>query len=108
MLQYKTKSIPHTILRGVNKKEYRTGLSDETLTKAVAPIGTAISIEAKKGWILHSINSIPQRIARKRGFFELLFGWIPILGHLLFPSLEPECKTGEIFEIYVLTFVREV
>ncbi|MCD8373178.1 MAG: hypothetical protein LUD27_07755 [Clostridia bacterium] len=108
MLQYKTTCIPNPCYRGVEKSEFKHGLTVETGNKAIAPIGQAIQNEAKGGWSLHSIECLPQKIARKKGILEKLLGWIPILGSWLFPSMLRECYDGVDFYMYVLVFVKEV
>lgn len=108
MTQYKVTSIPNVPYRGVKKREFYRGLTVDTCNKAVSPIAQAITNEAKGGWKLVSIDCLPQKISRKKGFLELLFGWIPLLGGLLFPSMRLECNGGVDFYLYVLTFEKEV
>lgn len=108
MLQYKTTCIPNICYKGVPKSEFERGLSTGTVNKAIAPVGHAIENEAKGGWSLHSIECMPQRMAREKGILETLLGWIPILGNWLFPSMQHECRDGVDFYIYVLIFVKEV
>ncbi len=107
MLQYKTVCIPNQVFKGVAKSEFERGLTVATTNKAIAPIGKVIENEAKGGWHLHSIEVIPQKIARKKGLLETLLGWIPIVGNLLFKSMYSECVEGVDFRIYVMIFARE-
>lgn len=107
MIQYKTTCIPNVPFRGVKKKEFFKGLTVETCNKAIAPVGQAIQNEAKGGWTLHSIEVLPQKVARKKGILELLLGWIPLLGAWLFPSMEEQCGEGVDFYMYVLVFSKE-
>ena len=107
MIQYKTTSIPNVPFKGVKIKEFEKGLTVATCNKAVAPIGQAIEAEGRGGWTLHSIECIPQKMCRKKTLFELLLGWIPILGNWMFPSMRQECKEGVDFGIYILVFSRE-
>ena len=108
MLQYKTTVIPNETYHGVKKDEFYNGITVETGNKAIAPVGKAIQEEAKGGWKLHSIEVLPQSITRKKGFFEIILGWIPILGNILFPNMKEECKIGVDRRMYVLIFVKEV
>ncbi len=41
------------------------------------------------GWKLHSYVVVPAVIYRKKGFFEIIFGWIPVIGKL-FQSKDPD------------------
>ena len=107
MLQYKTTCIPSTTFNDVKKSEFRKGLTLNTANKAIAPIGKAIEDEARGGWTLHSIESIPQTIARKKSFMEKLFGWIPFVGSWLFPTMKTEVYHGTEVYLYVLVFVKE-
>ena len=107
MLQYKTTVIPAIKYEGVSVKEFEFGITVETGNKAVAPIGAAIEAEAKGGWTLHSITLLPQRFTRKKKISEILFGWIPILGRLIFPNMYTETKLGHEANVYVLVFVKE-
>ncbi len=58
--------------------------------------------------MLHSIECLPQKVARKKGILELLLGWIPLLGGWLFPTMKTECGEGVDFYMYVLVFSKEV
>lgn len=107
MIQYKTTCIPNVPYTGVSKAEYNGGLTVSSANAAIAPIGKAIENEAKGGWILHSVECIPQRISRKKTLFEVLLGWIPILGNLIFPTMNKQCGEGKDFNLYVLVFKRE-
>ncbi len=107
MVKYKTVSIPNQVFKGVAKSEFERGLTVATANKAIAPVGKVIENEARGGWHLHSIEVIPQKIARKKGLFEFLLGWIPILGNWLFPSMREECVDGVDFYMYVMIFARE-
>ncbi len=107
MLQYKTICIPVQPFK-LTKREYRSGLlQTDRANAAVAPLGKAIEAEAKGGWILHSVQAFSQRMVRKKGILELLFGWIPILGGLLFPTMKTDCYLGTDWYLHVITFVRE-
>ncbi len=107
MLQYKTVVIPVNPY-SLKKNEYRSGrLSVEKANEAVAPLGKAIEQEARGGWRLHSIQSLPQRMVRKKSILELLLGWIPFVGRLLFPTMHDECYSGEDWYLHVMTFVKE-
>lgn len=108
MLQYKTMAMPNVVYRGVKKSEFEQGLTVETANKALGPVSTMISEQAKEGWVLHSISCIPQKIARKKGLLETLLGWIPILGGFLFPRMASECYEGQDFYMYVITFAKEI
>ena len=106
MVQYKTTVIPQTPYTGVPKREYYNGISVDTGNRAVAPVGQAIQNEARGGWHLHSIECLPQVITRKKSLFELIFGWIPIVGSLLCRNLN-ECTEGRTLGVYVLIFAKE-
>lgn len=108
MIQYKVTSIPNVTYRGAGKREFHHGLTVDTCNKALAPVGQVIQNEGKGGWLLHSIECLPQRVTRKKGIFEFLLGWIPLLGNLLFPSMKQECREGVDFYLYVLVFTKEV
>lgn len=108
MIQYKTTSIPNVPYTGVKKSEFYKGLTVDTCNKAIAPIGQAIQNEAKGGWKLESIECLPQKISRKKGFLESLLGWIPLLGGWIFPSMAQECREGVDAYLYVLVFSKEV
>lgn len=106
MLQYKTRCIPVAALRGVKKKEFNNGLTPETANAAAAEVDYVIQEESRQGWALHSLNRVSKKIIRKKTILELLLGWIPILGGLLFRNLN-ETIRGIDCEMYILTFVRE-
>ena len=108
MLQYKTTCSPNVPCRGVSKSEFYNGLTVDTCNRALAPVGQAIQNEGKGGWTLHSIQCLPQKVARKKGILEFLLGWIPLLGGWLFPTMKKECGEGVDFYMYVLVFVKEV
>ena len=108
MLQYKTTCIPAYTHRGVSKREFEEGITVETGNEAISPIGKAIQREAQGGWTLHSIEVISQKIARSKGILEILLGWIPLLGSLMFPNMQKETVEGITYYIYVLIFVKEV
>lgn len=108
MLQYKTTCIPSTAFNDVTKAEFRSGLTINTANKAIAPVGKAIEDEAKGGWTLHSIECLPQTIARKKSLWEKIFGWIPFVGSWLFPTMKQEVLVGVEVNMYVLVFVKEV
>lgn len=108
MLQYKVVCSPTQPFK-LKKKEFRSGiLSVERANASIAPFSNAIAAYAKEGWTLHSVEFMVQRMVRKKGILELIFGWIPILGGLLFPTMKTECYVGEDWQLCVLTFVREV
>lgn len=107
MLQYKTSCIPSEVYSKATKHEFRTGLTKKTADAALAPVGLAIENEAKGGWTLHSIECLPQRIARKKTLMEKIFGWIPFIGPWIFPTMKAE-TSGVDFHLYVLVFVKEV
>lgn len=107
MLQYKTTSIPATKFGDITKGEFRSGLTLNTCNKAIAPIGKAIEEEAKGGWTLHSIECLPQTIARKKSLMEKIFGWIPFVGSWIFPTMKQEVYHGVEVYMYVLVFVKE-
>ena len=107
MLQYKTTCIPATKFGDVTKQEFRSGLTLSTGNKAIAPVGQAIEEEAKGGWTLHSIECLPQTIARKKSLMEKIFGWIPFVGSWLFPTMKQEVYSGVEVYLYVLVFVKE-
>ena len=107
MTQYKTICIPVRPFK-LTKTEYRSGLlGTDKANAAVAPLGKAIEAEAKGGWTLHSIQALPQRMVRKKGILELLLGWIPILGGLLFPTMKADCYLGCDWYLHIMTFVKE-
>ena len=107
MLQYKTICVPSVIFNDVTKKEFREGLSQETISKAIDPVRETIEAEAKGGWTLHSVQTIEQTIARKKSLMEKIFGWIPFLGTWLFPTMKQEVYLGTECDIHVLVFVKE-
>ncbi len=76
----------------------------ETANKALAPIGQAITEEGKGGWVLHSYVNVPITVWRKKGIFEILLGWIPIIGKL-FQSKDPDYVD---INAYALIFQKEV
>lgn len=106
MLKYKTLAIPSVPFKGVKKNEYYGELSMDTASEAVAPVGLVVEEQAKSGWILHSVKFLPQTIIRKKTIFELLFGWIPLLGWWLFPNLD-DTRNGKDVMIYTMVFVKE-
>lgn len=110
MLQYKTICLPMSQKKGIKANEYyRSLISVENVNKAMEPVSATIQNETMAGWSLHSISSVPIRTARKKSISELLLGWIPLLGRLLFgDKIERDCKTGVDVPIYVLVFVKEV
>lgn len=110
MLQYKTICLPMVQKKGIKAKEfYKSLITPDNVTRAMEPVSAVIQNETAVGWSLHSISSVPIRTARRRNLFEFLFGWIPILGKLIFGNvIERECKTGVDVPIYVLVFVKEV
>lgn len=76
----------------------------KTANLTLAPIAKAIENEAKGGWHLHSYVVAPATVYRKKGIFEVLLGWIPVIGGL-FKSKEPDVITPD---YYMLIFQREV
>lgn len=108
MLQYKSICIPDVKYDGVPYEEFKKGITVETGNRALAPINAAINEEGKRGWTLHSLELIPQTFKRQKSMMEKVFGWIPLLGKALFPTMIQEVKFGTEFKIYVLIFVREV
>ena len=110
MLQYKTISLPLSQKKGIPANEYyRSLISVENVNKAMEPVSGVIQSESAAGWSLHSISSVPIRTARKKSIGELLFGWIPFIGRLIFGDrIERECKTGVDVPVYILVFVKEV
>lgn len=67
MLQYKTICLPLSQKKGIKAKEYyRSLISIENETKAMAPVSATIQSETMAGWSLHSISSVPIRTARKK------------------------------------------
>ncbi len=106
-MQYKTKCLPASIVRGVKAKDYYyRGITEEEADFAGENISNLIAYEAKNGWTLHSIQQIETRVLRKKTIKELLLGWIPILGGWLCPYLG-ETKVGRWYVCYYVTFVRE-
>ncbi len=107
MIQYKTICVPEQPFK-LTKREYRSGLlGTDKANAAVEPLRKAIEAEAKGGWVLHSIQVLPQRMIRKKSILELLLGWIPILGGWLFPTMKTDCHFGTQWHLYILTFVKE-
>lgn len=101
MVEYKTVALPKTYLECKNKDLYK----QETIDTAVSPVANAIATYAKEGWHLHSINTISAEIIRKKGLLEKLFGWIPLIGRLFIPVINPE----DYYPDYcTLIFQREV
>lgn len=106
MLQYKTVYLPGTAAQ-IKKKEWDAGFSTSLISSTVEPFGQMISEQAKGGWTLHSVVELPVNITRKKTFLEKIFGWIPILGRLLFPRMH-ECYSGVSKNVLTLVFVKEV
>lgn len=107
MLQYKTVYMPATTNK-IRKKEWDDGLlSNSFLNSSVTPFGQKISEEAKNGWTLHSVVTLPVNVTRKKSFIELIFGWIPLLGRWICPRLD-ECYSGINVDVLSLVFVKEV
>ena len=77
MIQFKTVVLPMPEVRVKKESDLFTV---ETGNKAMAPIAKVIENEARGGWHLHSCNSIPAHIYRRKGCLEILLGWIPIIG----------------------------
>ncbi len=107
MLQYKTTCMP-SIAYTIKKKEFENDITLDIANKAIAPVGSYIEAEARGGWKLHSVTIIPQCFKRKKTIFEVLLGWIPILGPLMFPRMYDETVQGHDKDMYVLVFVKEV
>ena len=107
MLQYKTVCVPSVIFNNATKKEFKEGLSQETISKAIDPIRETIEVEAKGGWTLHSVQTVEQNIARQKSLMEKIFGWIPFIGSWLFPTMKQEVYIGIECDIHVLVFVKE-
>lgn len=76
----------------------------ETANRVLAPAGQVIQNEARGGWSLHSCVVIPATVYRKKGFFEKLFGWIPIIGSIFRGNQPDEIHP----QYYSLIFVKEV
>lgn len=106
MLQYKTVFLPVSS-RKISKSEWDKGFTPELYNSVVAPFGDLISEFAKGGWTLHSVVKMPINLRRKKTFFEMLLGWIPLLGGWLFPRLR-ECREGTTDNVTTLVFVKEV
>ena len=107
MLQYKTVYMPGTTSK-ITKKAWDGGLfSNSLLDSSVAPFGQKISEEAKNGWTLHSVVTLPVNITRKKSIIELIFGWIPLLGRWICPRID-ECYSGKTIDVLSLVFVKEV
>ncbi len=100
MMQFKTVALPATMLSVKNKDMYTL----DTANKALAPIAQRIQDEAKGGWTLHSCVTLPATIKRKKGIFEILLGWIPVIGDLI-KGNKPDYITPE---YYSLVFQKEV
>lgn len=98
-MQFKTVALPATELT-VKKNDMYTL---DTANKVLAPIGKRIQEEAKGGWTLHSCVTIPATIKRKKGIFEILLGWLPVIGDLI-KGNKPDYITPE---YYVVIFQRE-
>ena len=100
MVQFKIVALPSTEITVKGSEMYTRA----TANLVLAPIGKAIEAEAKGGWKLHSYVVIPATVRRKKGIFEILFGWIPIIGDLFCPN-KPDYITPE---YYSLIFEKEV
>lgn len=100
MTEFKTVAIPATEIMVKGKAMY----SLDTANKVLAPIANHITEEAKGGWELHSLVTIPATVYRKKGILERLLGWIPIIG-ILFRSNQPDVVTPK---YNALIFKREV
>ena len=75
MLQFKTVAVPAAMLQVKESEMYTLN----TANMAIAPVALTIQEHARAGWHLHSCTMIPAHIQRKRSFWEILFGWIPII-----------------------------
>ena len=106
MLVYKTRCVPAAVLTGVTKKEFENGLSVGTANAAGAEIDEVVQEEARQGWTLHSINSIDKIMVRKKTILELIFGWIPFIGGLLFPGADISKRT-RVMTMFVMAAVKE-
>lgn len=106
-MQYKTKCIPATIVKGVKARDYfYRGITEEQADSAGENLSNLIEYESKRGWLLHSVEQIETRIKRKKTFKELFLGWIPFLGAWLCPNIS-QTKIGSLYPCYFVTFVRE-
>ena len=83
--RYKSFPMPATVLTVKEKDMYTM----ETAKMAVDPISKVIEEQAAEGWYLATIENVHAAIYRKKGFFEIIFGWIPIIGSF-FKSSAPD------------------
>ena len=100
MLQFKSVAIPATEIKVKGDDMYTV----ETANRVIAPVAMHIQQEAKGGWHLHSYVICPATVKRRKGIFEFLFGWIPVIG-LFFRSNKPDVIYPN---YYMLIFQREV
>ena len=106
-MQYLTKCIPATIVKGVKARDfYYRGLTEDKADLAGENLSNLIAYQTKQGWSLHSIEEITVRVKRKRFLKEWILGWIPILGAWLCPLLQ-EVNLGMLYPCYNVSFVRE-
>jgi len=107
MLKYKTVCIPEFTFNDVKKAEFRDGITVGTANKAIEPVSKVMEDESKGGWTLHSVQCLPQTIARKKTLMEKIFGWIPFIGSWIFPTMKQEVYLGKQVHMYILVFVKE-
>ena len=66
-MQYLTKCIPATIVKGVKARDfYYRGLTEDKADLAGENLSNLIAYQTKQGWSLHSIEEITVRVKRKR------------------------------------------
>ncbi len=99
MIQFKTVVLPLSEVRVRKEKDLYTV---KTANEAIAPIARIIENEARGGWHLHSLTTIPAYVYRRKGILEWLLGWIPIIGEF-FKNKATDLNP----EYYTLIFQRE-
>lgn len=106
MVQYKTVSLPSSVADCKIKvaKDMIKANKQEVAESAIEPIARLIEEEAKKGWHFHSVNVVPAFAPRKKGIAEMIFGWIPIIGRLIWGNLPPYYFP----QYYAVIFQREI
>ena len=99
MVQFKTVAVPAASVKVKESEMY----TQATANMAIAPVALTIQEHARAGWHLHSSTVIPALIERKKSFWEMLLGWIPII-KLIWANKEDYILPS----YYTLIFQREV